>query len=373
MGYDPRKQWGKGPQSGSGTAGDLSDSAQAWGDTFEDMTPRMGGTPAAWQKKTNVSSATKGVDQMMGTQGGMDTSGRGQVEPIKNSKGEPWDFSKDADPNQKSAEQANQDKLDTLQEQLAESRALQNANIEQLQAASRGEGPSAAQDQLQLATDQNMRQSLAMAASGRGNAALALQGAGRERAIMGQQLVSQSGALRAQEMQSAQVQLSQAIQAQRQQDLITDQNVISREKIASAEQMTGMQVNMSKSSKGDPLGIGLSWSELGQIGITYVTIAAYFSDERVKTDIEEITDGEVDEFFNAFTPKSFKYRNPEEPGQSAGSKVGLMAQDVRDTKLGKMLFSRSDDGMSILDPQVLMGIMMAGMKKIMEGQKHGNN
>jgi len=94
----------------------------------------------------------------------------------------------------------------------------QAQQIAALQAAARGEGPSAAQDQLQLATDQNMRQALAMAASGRGNPALAMQGAGRQRALMSQQHGAQSGALRAQEMQSAQGQLAQAIQQKRAQD-----------------------------------------------------------------------------------------------------------------------------------------------------------
>jgi hypothetical protein len=221
-----------------------------------------------------------------------------------------------------------------------------------------------------------------MAASGRGNPALASQSAGRQRAIIGQQQVAQSGALRAQEMQSAQGQLAQAIQAQRQQDIGYESSVeVARERIASAEKIAGMQVDMNKADpKSDPLGIGLDWSELASIGVTaamvYIQmaapVAAVASDERLKTDIEEVTDGDIDEFFDAFTPKSFRYKHPEDPHQSAGEKVGMMAQDVRDTKLGKKLFSDREDGMSVLDPQVLMGIMMAGMKKIMKGQKHVN-
>jgi hypothetical protein len=263
-----------------------------------------------------------------------------------------------------------------VNEQLkAKTRADQAAQIEILQAQARGEGPSAAQDQLQLATDQNMRASLAMAASSRGNPALAMQGADRQRAIIGQQQAAQSGALRAQEMQGAQAQLAQAIQSQRQQDIGGEASIdVARERIASAEAISGRQMDMSKADPAsDPLGMGLDWGQLASIGVTAAMVYIQMgSDERLKIDIEEITDGDIDEFFDSVIPKSFKYKHPEDPHQSEGTKIGLMAQDVKETKLGKILFSDREDGMSILDPQVLMGIMMAGMKKIMEGQKHVN-
>ena len=327
--------------------------------------------------KDAISDTSKGVDVMFGTQGGMDTSGRGNVETMKNAEGEDFDFS---DPNEKTAAQVANEKgaaeLERIKAEREATRAQQSAQINTLQRAARGGGPSAAQDQLQLASQRNMRAALSMAASGRGNPALASQSAGNQRAIIGQQQASQSGALRAQEMQVAQASLAQAIQSQRQQDIGMEANVeVARERIASAERIAGMQVDMNKADpKSDPLGIGMDWNELAALGVSAVTIMAYMaSDERLKTDIEEITDGDIDEFFDAFTPKSFRYKHPEDPHQSAGEKVGMMAQDVRDTKLGKKLFSDREDGMSILDPQVLMGIMMAGMKKIMKGQKHVNN
>ena len=325
-----------------------------------------------------VGSIGGGVDTMYGTQGGMDTGGRSQVEPMKDQFGNDWEYGKNTT-GQKTADQVAQEKiaadLAAQEAQKAEVRKQQSEQIAILQAAARGEGPSAAQDQLQLATDQNMRSSLAMAASSRGNPALAMQSADRQRAIIGQQQGAQAGALRAQEMQSAQAQLAQAIQSQRQQDIGLESSVeVARERIASAEKIAGMQVDMNKAEpKHDPLGIGMDWGELASVGVTAAMVyMSMGSDERLKTDIDTVTDEDVDEFFDSVIPKSFKYRNPEEPGQSAGLKVGLMAQDVRDTKLGKILFSDRDDGMSVLDPQVLMGIMMAGMKKIMKGQKHAD-
>ena len=100
-----------------------------------------------------------------------------------------------------------QKSLDAMAGQSAE-----QMDLAQLQASARGEGPSAAQDQLQQATDQNMRSALALGRSGRGNPALAMQSAGRQRATMSQKHAAQSGDLRAREMQTAQSNLSAAQQ-----------------------------------------------------------------------------------------------------------------------------------------------------------------
>lgn len=89
--------------------------------------------------------------------------------------------------------------------------------IDELRRQAAGKGaPSAAQAQLQQATDANMRQSLAMAAGSRGNPALAMQAADRNRAATSQQAGAQSAALRAQEQQVMQSNLMQAIQNQAQ-------------------------------------------------------------------------------------------------------------------------------------------------------------
>ena len=148
--------------------------------------------------KDAISDTSKGVDVMFGTQGGMDTSGRGNVETMKNAEGEDFDFS---DPNEKTAAQVANEKgaaeLERIKAEREATRAQQSAQINTLQRAARGGGPSAAQDQLQLASQRNMRAALSMAASGRGNPALASQSAGNQRAIIGQQQASQSGALRA--------------------------------------------------------------------------------------------------------------------------------------------------------------------------------
>ncbi len=226
-------------------------------------------------------------------------------------------------------------------------------------------GPSAAQDQLQLASDQNMRGALAMAASGRGNPALAMQAAGQQRGVMGQQLVAQSGALRAQEQQQATSQLGSAIRGDQQEAL----GYAGLEaQMYNAEQARIAQVNAAR------LGASAQ-KEAGYLGAVGSGLGAFaaLSDERVKKDKAPVSDSDVDEFYAALKPKSYKYKDPHAAGQSSGEKMGMMAQDVEGTELGDKLFSRRADGISQYDPQVLDGILLAGVKKLMKDQKHGDS
>jgi hypothetical protein len=99
---------------------------------------------------------------------------------------------------------------------------------------------------------------------------------------------------------------------------------------------------------------------------------ALTSDERVKKDKHAVGDKDVSEFYAALKPQSYKYKDPHAAGSSGGEKVGMMAQDVEGTELGDKLFSRRADGISQYDPQVLDGILLAGMKKLMKDQKYGD-
>jgi len=246
---------------------------------------------------------------------------------------------------------------------------LQQADmVKMLQARAAGTGgPSAAEAQLQQATDRNMRGAMAMAASGRGNAALAGQAAGQQRAQMGQEAASQSASLRAQEQQQATSQLGQAIGGTQQQELGyagleaqmygADQNRIAAENAAALQASAAKQQGMM----GAVTGIGAA------------ALPLMFSDERVKKNKANVPDADVDEFFKALKAKSFEYKDPHTAGTSGGEKVGMMAQDVDQTKLGEKLFSRSADGISQYDPQVLDGILLAGMKKLMKDQNYGND
>ncbi len=98
-------------------------------------------------------------------------------------------------------------------------RSQQAALAGQLANAAAGNGPSAAQSQLQAATDQNMHAALALARSGTGNQSAAMKQALMQQGTIGQQAANQSATLRAQEQQAAQAQLGGVLGGARGQDL----------------------------------------------------------------------------------------------------------------------------------------------------------
>lgn len=232
-------------------------------------------------------------------------------------------------------------------------------------------GPSAAEGQLQLATDQNMRQALAMAASGRGNPALAGQAAGRQRALMGQQSAQQASSLRAQEQQAASTQLGSVLQGARQAEAAEAQRQFGFDQLASNERQAQMQADAARDSA---KAAAKGQQQSGMMGAAGSILSALvMSDEDEKMNKENVPDAEIDEFYKALQSKSFEYKDPQAAGASSGEKVGLMAQDVDQTKLGQKLFSDGPDGKKQYDPQVLDGILLAGMKKLMKDQNYGND
>lgn len=110
--------------------------------------------------------------------------------------------------------------------QQAQFRAGQTSLAAALQAQAAGQGPSLAQSQLQSATDRNIAQSMALAASQRGvGAGQGLRSIQQNAAMANQQAARQSAEIRAQEQMAAQQQLAGVLQGARQQDigLATDQ------------------------------------------------------------------------------------------------------------------------------------------------------
>lgn len=94
------------------------------------------------------------------------------------------------------------------QDNTNQDRQMQLGLANQLQQQMNGQGPNLAQQQLQSATDQNLKQSLAMAASSQGQqqGGLALRAAQNQQAAIGQQAAEQAAQLRAQQQVGAQQQ-----------------------------------------------------------------------------------------------------------------------------------------------------------------------
>lgn len=102
----------------------------------------------------------------------------------------------------------------------AQGRDIQMDLIQKLQAQARGEGPSIAQAQLQQATDQNVANTMALAASGRGAGAGGVAyNAQNQGAAARQKMAGDSGMLRLQEQMQAQNMLADVSGQMRGQDL----------------------------------------------------------------------------------------------------------------------------------------------------------
>jgi len=90
---------------------------------------------------------------------------------------------------------------------------------------------------------------------------------------------------------------------------------------------------------------------------------ALMSDEREKKDVSRISDDELEEFFTAASGgKKFKYKDTSKPGTQEGVRVGIMAQDVEGTELGKHVVKDTEDG-KMLDTDNLIGLILASLAK----------
>jgi len=131
---------------------------------------------------------------------------------------------------------ANVDPMQAAQIDLNQANALranQMGLIERLQAAERGEGPSLANEQLKAATDRNLAQQMAMAASTGG--AIGLRQLGQQQASTAQQLAQQSAMNRMQEQIAARQELAGALQSGRAMDA----------ELAQAQAQLGQQAGMT--------------------------------------------------------------------------------------------------------------------------------
>lgn len=86
------------------------------------------------------------------------------------------------------------------------------------------------------------------------------------------------------------------------------------------------------------------------------------SDKNVKFDIKNITKKDLSEFFKAYKPQTYKYKNSQ---WGEGEQIGFMIQDIEKTKLGKQIVRKVDigDGRTVkgYDKDNLQGILMAAL------------
>ena len=283
-------------------------------------------------------------------------------------------------------------------------------------------GPSPAELQLKAAQDAQLNQAMALAASQSGRSSPATQRQlMQQQAMSGQQLGQQSAILRAQEMQDmlgllgittqqaregdisrtgmqADIDLqTQTAEADRQKTIadlalkadlanqaqtleaekfttatdleaqgMTEAAAFEREKLLSDQETKEIEEKAElerlllelqtkkdiakEASDASILGAGLGG--VGAVG------AAAASDKRLKHNIGNVSNKDLDEFFKAMKPKSYKYNSKE---HGTGDKIGFMMQDIEKTKLGKKISRKLPSGHKGYDPQALQGILLAQM------------
>ena len=97
--------------------------------------------------------------------------------------------------------------------------------------------------------------------------------------------------------------------------------------------------------------------QLLNVGVQGASAAAMFSDENVKEKISKLSDSDIDEFLESLAPKKFKYKDP---SMGEGKRVGILAQDIENTKVGKNVVKESDEGKQ-LDINNLIGALVASV------------
>lgn len=262
----------------------------------------------------------------------------------------PFNLDKESKPAQQIADQ---------QRLLAEQRqqqanAGQNALVQQLQGQAAGTAPSLAEAQLRSAGDRSLASQLAAASAQRGgsvgarqkNLMNAQQATGRD---INQQAVEarlaeqgqarqQLGGLLAQQQASADQAVNQYLQLGY--DFATATKM-AQQQMALAQAGMQQQTNMAKGAQQSALLGGL----LG--GASSAGAAAIMaSDERVKTNIKPGKD-KVKSFLDALNAREYEYKDASIPGAAPGKRVGIMAQDLEKSEMGKALVLDTPTGKKV--------------------------
>lgn len=204
--------------------------------------------------------------------------------------------------------------------------------------------------------------SAARAARG-ANAALAARNAARNQADIGLAGAGQAAAAQMQDQQSANAQLGQTFGQMRQGDIdFAGQNA----QLGQQAQLENMRARLAQTGMNDQqqiaaLGQQLGWDQArinaelqraaiaaGDKGIlpgllqagaqAGATFAA--SDERLKKDIRD-GGNDADEMMRQLRPRSYRYKDEGKWG--AGERLGIMAQDLKRSKMGALTMTPVDD------------------------------
>lgn len=250
--------------------------------------------------------------------------------------------------------------------QEQQSRQGQSSLIQALQDQMVGRGASLADGQLRQATNRNLAQQLAIAASGRGvSPAIAQKMAAQNAASINQQAAADSAIIRQQEMLSAQQQLANALNSQRQGDLAaTDRDLSARmgKEQLSVQQQTGLNQTNS-SAYGDAA--KRRGDFISNIGSGIMAL----SDERTKA---EKGDGakSIQSFLDSIGAHKYEYKDKFKDKSLAGDGIFVspMAQELEKTEIGKNMVFDTPDG-KVVDYGKGLGAILAAQSALNERLK----
>lgn len=282
----------------------------------------------------------------------------------------------------------------------AQMRAYQASLAGQLAAQSEGRGPSLAESQLRRATDRNIQQAMAYAASQRGqNVGTGLRQTAQTIAQANQEAARQAAELRLQEQLAAQSALAGVTQQARGQDIglatsqaeldsraaLANQEMALRQRALNDEMARFYQAGQIQSER-QALEDRMAYEQLranqaaqlasvnqqgyaaasksrgelignigGAIGSMLAPAGAAASDKNLKKDIKEDPDS-LKEFLDSLKPYEYSYKDPEMFG--SGRRISPMAQDLEKTPIGKQFVADTPEG-KMVDYAKMSGTVLA--------------
>jgi hypothetical protein len=100
-----------------------------------------------------------------------------------------------------------------------------------------------------------------------------------------------------------------------------------------------------------------------QQGLGTLATAAILSDKKAKNNVSDLSDDVLDEFLDSLSPKAFNYKGDPSP------RVGVIAQDVEQSPMGKTMVVEMDGGLKGLDRDDVIGALLGAVSLLHRRQK----
>lgn len=130
--------------------------------------------------------------------------------------------------------------------------------------------------------------------------------------------------------------------------------------MAAAGQNYGNQVSNNMTNFGNAsaaANIATGNRQAGLVGQA-ISGAAYFSDARLKTNVESVSPADLTEMKQHLKAYAFNYKNDE---HGKGDWVGVLAQDLEKSRLGRTLVVENERGEKMIDTNKVLSMFLATM------------